>query len=113
LSAGAKVRQHIRDAGPLEFIEYFANTDFVITDSFHGVCFALNFSKPFVVISPGKYSNRIENLLRIVGLENRMVRTESDFDSVDLSIDYKEVNRKLSSARSQSISFIDSFFRKK
>jgi len=47
LTAGARVDEQIRDAGPIEFIELFDNASFVVTDSFHGTCFALNFSKPF------------------------------------------------------------------
>jgi len=43
LSAGVKVDKQIRDAGPEEFLRLFACAEFVIIDSFHGVCFSLNF----------------------------------------------------------------------
>lgn len=106
LSAGARVDEHIRDAGPLDFIRLFSEAEFVITDSFHGVCFSLNFGKPFVAVSPGKYANRIESLLSIVGLEDRLVKSEADFSGFIVDVDYKDAHEKLLSARQASLNVL-------
>lgn len=106
LSAGARVDKHIRDAGPLDFIRLFSEAEFVITDSFHGVCFSLNFGKPFVVVSPGKYANRIESLLSLVGLEDRLVRSKADFSEFVVDVDYKDAHEKLLSARQASLNIL-------
>ena len=34
------------EAGPAEFLQYFAGAQYVVTNSFHGTAFALNFGKP-------------------------------------------------------------------
>ena len=106
LSAGAKVDKHIRDAGPLDFIRLFSEAEFVITDSFHGVCFSLNFGKPFVVVSPGKYANRIESLLSLVGLEDKMVKSDADFYNFKADICFESAHEKLLDARSASLNVL-------
>lgn len=106
LSPGARVDEHIRDAGPLDFIRLFTDAEFVITDSFHGVCFSLNFGKPFVAVSPGKYANRIESLLSLVGLEDRLVKSEDDFGGFRCELDFKEAHEKLLSARRSSLNVL-------
>ncbi|WP_342243430.1 polysaccharide pyruvyl transferase family protein [Pseudomonas sp. OTU5201] len=106
LSAGARVDKHIRDAGPLDFIRLFSEAEFVITDSFHGVCFSLNFGKPFVAVSPGKYVNRIESLLSLVGLEDRLVKSVADFADFSVDIDFKLAHEKLLAARGASLAVL-------
>jgi len=39
------VDKQIRDASPEDFISLFRKADYIITDSFHGVCFSINFGK--------------------------------------------------------------------
>lgn len=34
------------EAGPAEFLQYFSGAQYVVTNSFHGTAFALNFGKP-------------------------------------------------------------------
>lgn len=110
LTAGARVDEQIRDAGPKEFIELFANASFVITDSFHGTCFALNFSKPFVAVSSGKHSNRIESLLQLVGLEERLVKESSEMFNMPTVCNMSAALECLNSSRNKSIEYLDSNF---
>ncbi|MDN0109156.1 polysaccharide pyruvyl transferase family protein [Yersinia mollaretii] len=106
LFAGAKVAQHIRDAGLNDFIRLFENSSFIITDSFHGVCFSINFSKKFVAVSPGIHSNRIDSLLSRTSLTERMVNNIDEMESFDL---YKEIDvtDSLAKLREESICFLE------
>ncbi|MBW6511780.1 MAG: polysaccharide pyruvyl transferase family protein [Desulfuromonadaceae bacterium] len=106
LTPGAKVDLHIRDAGPEEFLKLFAEAEFVITDSFHGTCFAINFCKPFVAVSSGKHINRIESLLNVVGLENKLILEKSSLYDFDINIDYDAVHEKLFRSRDESLNFL-------
>ncbi|MBE0471040.1 MAG: polysaccharide pyruvyl transferase family protein [Methyloprofundus sp.] len=110
LSAGAKVNRQVRDAGPKEFIELFASAEFIITDSFHGTCFALNLEKPFVAVSPDKHANRIESLLGLVGLEQRIVRFESDLNHLETNVNLSDAIHRLESIRANSIAYINTSF---
>ncbi len=100
---------HIRDAGPIEFIELFANAWLVITDSFHGTCFSINFKKPFVSTrSVWHGGNRIESLLNLLGLKERLINDEKDIDKLSADCDYKSLENKLNYERARSIQILSS-----
>jgi len=110
LSAGARVDKHIRDAGPEELLSLFSGADFVVTDSFHGVCFSINLERPFVALSPGIHSNRVESLLSLTGLSDRYIDNELDFEEVSLNIDFSESRLRLEKARKESYQFLHQAF---
>lgn len=82
--------RYVYNAGPKEFLGYFANADFIVTTSFHGTAFAIIFNKPFYNFTIDSLSARTNNLLDTFGLENRIIRRLDDltFDVVD----YQKVN---------------------
>src|SRR5690606_28361698 len=47
----------LRDVGPAEFIWLMANASHIVSDSFHGCCFALNFNKPLIAVAPPRRAN--------------------------------------------------------
>ena len=106
LTLPAKVDVHIKDAGPREFVKLFLNAEFVITDSFHGVCFAVNFGKQFIAVSPGDRSNRIESFLAMVDLEERLINSEEQFGDINVDIDFNEVYLKLFEIRNSSLNVL-------
>jgi polysaccharide pyruvyl transferase WcaK-like protein len=90
-----------------EWVSSFIRADFVITDSFHGTCFAILFEKQFIALSNSSRGNaRFQSLLKLVGLENRFVSDNVDpkemLNRMKLLIDYKTVNKKLSFERAKS-----------
>jgi hypothetical protein len=110
LSSGVKVDKHIRDAGPREFIALFENAEFIITDSFHGTCFSINFGKPFVVYTEGMHSNRIKSILEITGLKHRLLNSAENTDCLDDLIGDKGLKEglvKLADLRKNSLEFFD------
>lgn len=101
---------NISDAGPAEFVSIIAGADYVVTDSFHGTAFSVNFGIPFltVVSSKNKSNSRMESLLDVVGLSDRLITDDSDMDSVEYEtpIDLKVVGQRLESARNKTIDFL-------
>ena len=101
---------NISDAGPAEFISLIAGADYIVTDSFHGTAFSVNFGIPFstVVSSKNKSNSRMDSLLNIVGLSERLITDDSDMDSVkyELPIDEKKVSLRVEAARNKSIDFL-------
>lgn len=88
----------------------------LVTDSFHGICFAILFEKDFIWIpNPGAGTSRLESLLGLLGLEDRkctnfakmqrMVKSES-------RIDYVQVNAQLATLRNDSERFLLSALKK-
>jgi hypothetical protein len=88
---------NIIDAGPKEFLGWFMNSSFVLTTSFHGTCFALNFEKSFFSILKNKKANnsRQIDLLTEVGLENRIKYVNDEIKVDDLLIDFNFVTVRL------------------
>lgn len=92
-----------------EFIQHFAGTDLLVTDSFHGTAFAINFNIPFVVIgNPNRGQTRFLSILEIFGLQNRLLSNPIDLETlVSSDIDWKSVNEVLNIKRKDSFGFIE------
>lgn len=100
---------NVADAGPSEFITLFDRACSVVTNSFHGTAFSVNFHKDFYcVLTPTMQNNgRQESLLRRVGLEQRLIYANERKSLSDLqSISYDEVEKQLSGLRNESIQYI-------
>lgn len=79
------------------------NSDFIVTDSFHGTCFAIIMKKPFIAIkNAGRGVARFESLLGKLGLMNRLVDPNEDlskredlFEEIDYNSVYKVLNKEI------------------
>lgn len=94
-----------------QWVRAFRDAEIVITDSFHGVCFALLYNKPFYVISNRSGGvSRITSLLHLLGLDNRFVNTLDTFKTFEQlmahSIDFTPVNDRLARLRADSENFL-------
>lgn len=104
------VDEHVRDAGPLDFISLFNNARFIITDSFHGTTFSVIFGKPFVSVSPGANVNRISSLLGVLGLDSRILHSEDDLSRVTpafFNLDFTTAHEKLNIERGKSLTYLN------
>lgn len=85
-----------------EWLAVIKNCNFFITDSFHGLCFALIFQKPFCVIfqeDSWRGIPRIQSLLELLDLQERMVHNFAEFEKKELwnnPIDFRRVEEILS-----------------
>lgn len=98
----------IYDLGPLEFLEYIYNAEYIITDSFHATAFSIIFEKNFYTRIDGgnaKRADRIISLFDSVGIN----RGYCDQDSKNLrfdSINYSNVNEQLMKLIANSKNFV-------
>ncbi|MBQ8806700.1 MAG: polysaccharide pyruvyl transferase family protein [Bacteroidaceae bacterium] len=99
----------ITNAGPNEFLSLIANAECVVTSSFHGVAFALNFEKDFYTVLPKNVNknNRIYSLLQTVGVLNRVVYKDSHFSMSSTKLDYKSINIKIKEFREESTKYLE------
>nr|WP_319489985.1 polysaccharide pyruvyl transferase family protein [uncultured Caproiciproducens sp.] len=85
--------------GNEELIAQIVHCRFLITDSFHGMCFAILFHKPFVAIANQERGKaRFASLLRLLGLEDRMVHNPAEIEKAPWlfeTIDYESVDKRL------------------
>ncbi|MEE1056449.1 MAG: polysaccharide pyruvyl transferase family protein [Acutalibacteraceae bacterium] len=95
-----KGTQTIYDTSPDEFLGWIKNADYVVTGSFHGTAFSINFEKQFFYepLSQNGVEGRIDNIVRITGTQNRCI-VDAKFDDI---IDYSSVRIKLEKLRNES-----------
>ena len=76
----------IWDASPLEFVGWFRNASYIVTDSFHGSAFATIFSKPLVcLIVNERASDRLETLLSYFGAKEKLLSRKKISDGIDVN----------------------------
>ena len=99
------------DANPSEWVDFVKDTNLFLTDSFHGVAFALVLETSFAVYERigGKAMNsRITTILKRFNLEKRF---ELDKNSVDLfKIDFSNVESILAEERTKVINHLSKTF---
>lgn len=82
---------NINNAGPIEFIEWIRDAQFIICTSFHGTAFSVIFNKQFYTFSLYKQNNnsRMEDFLLKISLSNHFIKKE--VGNIDF-IDYTKIN---------------------
>ena len=97
---------------PEEFIYLFSKASLIFTHSFHGCVFSILFRRPFmnVEVDNAQYmSTRIPGLLKMFGLEDRIMTMEKTYTSKDfLEIDYSTRDRILPLERGKAFKFLSS-----
>ena len=92
--------------GPQEFLWYIKNAEVVVTNSFHGTIFAIQYHKPFYTYVVKSMSSRVLDLLQMLGLEDRLINGYKNIDDVNFDIDFEKVERKLETLRGESLNYL-------
>lgn len=95
--------------GPGEFLTLVSKSDMVITDSYHGMLFAINYHKKFWSVeraySEFDQSSRQLTVLSRFGLEERYVK--KDFCFTDEEVDYKSIQTKIDEFVAFSMKYLE------
>lgn len=91
-------------AGVEEFLSLVKNAEYVVTNSYHGMIFAVQYQKPFAVFHREQCCNKITELLRLLGLSDRSCRTGSEMPAPQ--IDYEAISQRIRTARILSLRFL-------
>lgn len=100
-----KKAKYITHISPEDWIRYFYNASFIVTNSFHGTVFSINFNKQFAVEllpPPAKVNSRLTDILKLLNLESRYISNPHILDPIN----YKQVNEILDSERTKSLNYI-------
>jgi len=100
--------------GPRQWIGYFLHAECVVTNSFHGVAFSVNFNKDFYVEVTQKSfftesSSRITDFLNELGLNERLIGDSAAVKTE--KIQYGQINSKLVDMREKSLAYLLSMLR--
>ena len=77
-----------------DFVSLIKNASLVLTDSFHATAFSLIFKRNFYIVYPQKFSTRLQSILQLTHLENRVANTMDEID-LNNTINYEEVDELL------------------
>lgn len=95
---------------PRQFLSLMYNANYIVTNSFHGIAFSLRFRKQFIPLKRGKYNNRIESILRLVNLEDRLLMHENNIYNSE--IDYeRNVDQIIGKMEEQSKQYLQRFMK--
>ncbi len=92
---------------PQQWLGYFVKAKYVVTNSFHGLAFSINFNKDFFVDllpPPSKVNSRLENLLELTGLKGRLI--DNIGDNYDAEISWAKVNSIIEKEREKSKGYL-------
>ena len=93
-----------------DWLNYFQNADYVVTDSFHGFCYSIIFHRPMSVFA-NKYRGmaRFETICDLTDLHNRLVFTLDELKEKALHrepIDFDAVDGKLGPMKAFSLQWL-------
>lgn len=91
------------DAGVEEFLSLMKHADFVVTNSFHGLIFGVQYKKPLVVFIREQAGNKINELLDLFGMQSSKFITGHEQYK---DIDYDKVHLNIEKARKNSLDFL-------
>lgn len=96
--------QMFYEAGVEEFLSLVKHAEYIVTNSFHGMIFGVQYRCPFVIFSREQCDTKITELLELFGLSDRMLVTGEE--NLREKIDYKEVHNNIAAARDDSKQFL-------
>lgn len=101
--------EHLYQVGPKEWVGLIMNATYMVTDSFHGTAFSINFNIPFTtLLNPSSNMNsRALSILEITGLKDRIIYDDgSNQLPKTLMVDYDRVNPIVDEWRIKSENYI-------
>lgn len=96
------------DSSINRFISLFKNADLVITSSFHGTAFAINFGRPLISITPeGNEDDRQSTILKSLHLERCITYCNKKNDDLSPFYDVKKEQERLAELRQDSLTWVE------
>ncbi len=102
-----KNAKYINYISPSDWVSYFYHADFIVTNSFHGTAFSINFNKQFAVEllpPPAKVNSRLVDALELFELERRYLSNPDILNNVG----FEKANQILAEKRRESIDYLKS-----
>ena len=97
--------EQISNAGPQEFLTLIKNAKAIVTNSFHGTIFSILFKKEFYTITRLNRNSRMENILDIVDMRDRLIDKIEDIQQVKAQ-NYDKAFKNLETEKKKSQEFL-------
>lgn len=103
----------LRNVSPEQWLRLFANANSIVTNSFHGIAFSINFEKefyPFYLNKNTRVNSRIRDLLDLLNLQSLVINDNND-TLMNENIDYSEAREILKNEKNKSISYLREIYK--
>lgn len=95
---------YVCDISPDEWLYLLHHARYVVTNSFHGTAFAINYRKDFFVEFSSLTNSRLSNIVNLLGLEDQVVKKERS--ELPLTTDYSWAEKVLPELKAESLCFL-------
>ena len=92
------------EAGIEEFLSLVKYAEMVVTNSYHGMIFSIQFQKEFAVFSREQCDVKIMELLESLGLSDRRMISGHE---IMAPLDYNDIHERIMNARRESLEFLN------
>lgn len=105
-----------KTVGPREFVAYFRDAAYILTDSYHGSIFSLLFEKDFQYLQrfraddPGSQNIRVTSLFNRLGLQDRIVKQDVGAKPSYKIPEYDKIKQKTVQFRASSKQYLETSF---
>lgn len=96
--------EYVCDVSPDEWLYLIHHARYIVTNSFHGTAFAINYRKDFFVEFSSLTNSRLSNIVKLLGLENQIV--QGDRRDLSLTTDYSLAEKLLPRMKADSLNYL-------
>lgn len=89
-----------------DFLWYIKNADFVVTNSYHGTLFSIQFEVPFYSFIVKSMRSRFDTLADYTDISDRIITQMKCLKEVDKSVDFKKIKNGIEKFRAESMDFL-------
>lgn len=95
-----------KDLPPLEWLGYLLGAEFVMTSTYHGLIFSLQFNKK-IIFYPSKFIlNKSEDMIDYLGLRDILIENQSFAQKIEYKWDYDNINQKIDTFKNIGINYL-------
>lgn len=92
---------------PFEAMEYIRDSEYVITDTFHGCVMSIKYNKKFVTFCRESNYNKLMDVLQTFHLEKQLItKNNVIWDTINNKIDWIQVNKIIVKERKDAITYL-------
>ena len=94
---------------PKQMLALYRDSEFVVTDTFHGIIFSLIYRKPFAILPVS--SNKVDALAKMFGLQDRILTEANVEELFNTAPDFDAIEQKIAPYREASEEYINGILR--
>lgn len=96
--------------GVEDFLWYVRNADFVVTNSYHGTLFSIQFEVPFYSFIVRRMRSRFDTLAGYTDISGRVITGMKGLKELNKSVDFRRIKDEIRKFRNESMVFLRGIF---